>query len=159
MNTRTLQFQTSSMVCVAGRRKQPPMSSPGSRARGCAFKSVGVGQNSVSFGPLSSALCVFAVWELPCQKAVVPNLVAKAEVRVVHHVVVADALACAWARQRGHPVEVAAFFNREVPSLEPCLGQRGILLFELYSLHLLNLKGPDFCRQSSYWSSSSRPGA
>ena len=102
---------------------------------------------------------VFAVGELPCQKAVVPSLVARAEVRVVHHVVVADALACAWGRQRGHPVEVTAFFNREVPSPEPCLGQRGILLFELYSLHLLNLKGPSFCRHSSYWSSSSRPGA
>ena len=155
MNTRTLQCQTSSMVCAAGRRKQ----SPGSRARGCAFKGVGVGQNFVSFGPLSSALCVFAVWKLPCQKAVVPSLVARAEVRVVHRVVVADALACAWGRQRGHPVEVAAFFNREVPSPEPSGGQRGILLLELYSLHFLNLKGPSFCRHSSYWSSSSRPGA
>ena len=116
-------------------------------------------QTSSTVCPLSSALCVLALWKLPCQKAVFPSLVARAEVRVVHHVVVADALACAWGRQRGHPVEVAALFNREVPSPEPCLGRRGILLFELYSLHLLNLKGPSFCRHSSYWSSSSRPGA
>ena len=158
------------MVCwtnAAGERKQPSMSSSGSCARGCAFNvnSAKVyrggatlkGCLRISGGKASAlvrTLCLLVRFprrsvylppgSCPAKKAVVPNLVARPEVWVVHHVVVADALACAWGRQRGHPVEVAAFFNREVPSLEPCLGQRGILLFELYSLHLLNLKGPSF---------------
>ena len=83
---------------------------------------VDVGHNSVSLGPLCSALCALALWRLlqrchvgaPSQEALFPSLAVRAEDRVVYHVVVATALACAWGRHRRESVEVTVVLRRQV---------------------------------------------